>query len=172
VSKVFDPQLKVFYTPKERYGRLRLRDIYSFREIQNVNTPDHDSITAIKSMSEDEIENRIRTILRDANVTSHSPIELVDILTQKLYVNNTEDLRISGFIIKGQSFGKVHLNTIAGQLLKACQSRVDIVFLIHIPPIDDSALETFIKECESKQKNYCIMDCNDVASLFTAYKVL
>jgi len=172
VNKIYDPQANIFYTPRERYGRLLLSDVYSFREVLNVNEPNHESVTAIISMSEDEIESRIRKILKDANLTSHSPVELADVLTLNLFVNNPDDLRLSGFIIKGQSFGVIHLNTIAGQLLQVSHSPVEIVFLVHIPSIDDRALRYFIQECESKQKNYCVVDRNDIARLFIAYKML
>ena len=169
VNKIYDPKVDLFYTPRERYGRLLLSDIYSFREVQRIGEPNHKSVKEIASMSEDEIESRIRKILKDANLTSHSPVELADVLTLNLFVNNPDDLRLSGFIIKGQSFGVVHLNTIAGQLLQVSHSPVEMVFLIHVPSIDDRGLRYFIQECESKQKNYCVVDRNDLACLFRAY---
>jgi len=171
VNKIYDPRVDTFYTPRERYGRLLLGDIYSFREVQRISEPNHKSVKEITSMSEDEIECRIRGILKDANLTSHSPVELADVLTLNLFVNNPDDLRLSGFIIKGQSFGVVHLNTIAGQLLQVSHSPVEMVFLAHVPSIDDRALQYFIRECESKQKNYCVVDRNDLARLFMAYNV-
>jgi hypothetical protein len=172
VSKVYDPRADVFYTPKERYGRLVLSDVYSFRNVEEIKENSHEAATAIMSMIEDEISTRIRQILKDVNITSHSPVELADVLTQKLCVNNPDDLRLSGFIIKGQSFGRIHLKEIAGQVLQVCLSPVQIVFLVHVPPIDDKALRLFIEECESKQKNYCVVDRNDLARLFMAYRVL
>lgn len=172
VSKIYDPQADIFYTPRERYGRLLLRDVHSFREVLKVDKPDHKSVATITSMSEDEIESKIREILKDANLTSHSPVELADVLTLNLFVNNPDDLRPSGFIIKGQSFGTIHLKTIAHQLLPVSYSLVEVVFLVHIPSIDDRALQYFIKQCESRQKNYCVVDRNDLARLFIAYKML
>ncbi len=172
VNKIYDPQKDIFYTPRERYGRLHLGDIYSFREVLEVDEPTQESVTAITQMSEDEIKSRIRDILRDANVTSHSPVELADVLTLNLFVNNPDDTRLSGFIIKGQSFKVVHLKTIADQLLQVSHSPIEIVFLVHIPSIDDRALEYFIRECESRQKNYCVIDRNDLARLFLAYHAL
>lgn len=172
VNKIYDIQADTFYTPRERYGRLLLSDVYSFREVLKANEPNHEFVAVVTSMVEDEIERRIRRILKDPNLTSHSPVELADVLTLNLFVNNPDDLRLSGFIIKGQSFGVVHLNTIAGQLLQVSHSPVEIVFLVHIPKIDDRALRYFIQECESKQKNYCVIDRNDLARLFIAYKML
>lgn len=172
VSKIYDPQADIFYTPRERYGRLLLRDVHSFREVLKVDKPDHKSVATITSMSEDEIESKIREILKDANLTSHSPVELADVLTLNLFVNNPDDLRLSGFIIKGQSFGTIHLKTIAHQLLPVSHSLVEAVFLVHIPSMDDRALQYFIKQCESRQKNYCVVDRNDLARLFIAYKML
>jgi len=172
VSKIYDPRANMFYTPRERYGRLVLGDVYSLREAVKVDKPSYESITNVTSMSEDYIEKRLREILKDANLTAHSPVELADVLTLHLFVNNPDDLRLSGFIIKGQSFGSIHLNTIAGQLLQVSHSPVEIVFLIHVPSIDDRALQYFIQECESKQKNYCIIDRNDLARIFMAYKMI
>lgn len=172
VNKIYDPEADVFYTPRERYGRLLLSDIFSFREALKIKEPTCESIAKVISMTEDEIERRIREILKDANLTAHSPVELADILTLNLFVNNPEDLRLSGFIIKGRSFKKVHLNTIAGQLLQVSHSPIDIVFLVHVHPIDDRALRYFIQECESKQKNYCIINRNDLARIFMAYNMI
>jgi len=172
VNKIYDFQADIFYTPRERYGRLLLGDVYSFRKVLKVNEPNHESVATITSMKEDEIELKIREILKDTNVTGHSPVELADVLTLNLFVNNPDDLRLSGFIIKGQSFRVVHLNTIAGQLLQVSHSPVEIVFLVNIAKIDDRALRCFIQECESKQKNYCVVDRNDLARLFIAYKML
>lgn len=172
VNKVYDLRAELFYTPRERYGRLQLADIYSFKKIASVGRVEQKAIDAVVSMSEDEIDQRVRLILEDANRTSHSPIELVDVLTLNLFVNNLDDLRLSGFITKGESFGKIHLNTIGGQLLKACNSRIQVVFLIAIPPTDDPALHMFIQECARAQKNYCFVDRSDLARLFVSYNVL
>lgn len=172
VSRVYDPIARMFYTPRERYGRLLLGDIFSFREFSKVNEPDRESLEAVAAMSEDDIERGIRRILKDANVTAHSPVEIADVLTQNLFVNNPDDLRLSGFIIKGASFGVVHLNTIAGQILKVAHAPIKMVFLVHIPTIDDHALRYFIQEFESRQKNYCILDRRDITRLFLAYEIL
>jgi hypothetical protein len=134
--------------------------------------PEVEAITAIISMSEDEIDQRIRRILKDVNETKHSPVEIVDVLTQFLHVNNADDLRLAGFITKGESFGRVHLKDIGHQILKACLSPIKTVFLVHVAHIDDEAICYFIEECESKQKNYCVVDRNELARLFVAYNVL
>ncbi|MEM2108229.1 MAG: hypothetical protein QXL10_02970 [Candidatus Bathyarchaeia archaeon] len=172
VNKIYDPKAKIYYTPKEKYGRLVLDDVFSFREIRKIETPSSEAITAVAFMSENEIEAKIRHILRDANKTGHSPVEIADIFTQNLYVNNIDDLRFSAFIIKGPSFSCVHLNDIGGQILKACHSYAKIIFLVYVTRIDDNAQSYFIKECESKQKNYCIVDRNNLARLFMAYEIL
>lgn len=172
VNKIFDPKANIFYTPKERYGRLLLRDVYSFNNIQNVGTPSSEEITKVALMSEDDIEERIRTILGDVNQTNHTPIEIIDILTQHLYVNNENDLRFSGFILKGPSFNCVHLNDVAGQIMKACFSPAKMIFMIYSTKIDDPAQSYFIKMCETTQKNYCICDRNELTRLFVAYDVL
>jgi hypothetical protein len=129
VKRIYDPQAQIFYIPRERYGRLLLSDVFSFREIQKVEKPSSEALTTIASMSEDDIEEKIRNILRDANKTGHSPVEIVDVFTQNLYVNNVNDLRFSGFILKGPSFKRVDLNDIGGQILKACHSPARMVFL-------------------------------------------
>ncbi|MFB0523752.1 MAG: hypothetical protein ACETV1_08375 [Candidatus Bathyarchaeia archaeon] len=171
VSRIYDPDADTFYTPRERYGRLLLSDVYSFRKVSSVEEPTRQSVFEMMTMSEDDIEKKIRAILRDANTTSHSPVELADVLTLNLFVNNPEDLRLSGFIVKGQSFRTVHLNTIGGQLLQVSHSPVEVVFFVYVHSIDDRALRYFIQECESRQKNYCVVDRNDLARLFKAYDV-
>ena len=81
-------------------------------------------------------------------------------------------MRISGFILKGPSFGCVHLNDVGGQILKAVHSLAKIVFLVYVTKVDDPTQKYFIKECESHQKNYCIIDRDDLAKLFSGYNVL
>ncbi|XHH09790.1 MAG: hypothetical protein ACFCUE_03960 [Candidatus Bathyarchaeia archaeon] len=172
VGKVFDPESQIFYTPRERYGRLLLRDISSFKNVETIEAATPEKIKIVASMDEDAIAEKIRLILKDANLTHHGPIEIVDILTQYLFVNNTDDLRFSGFILKGSSFDAIHLNTIAGQLLKACHSVAQIVFLVFTSRLDDQAQTFFIKECNDKRKNFCIINRNELARLFSAYDVI
>jgi hypothetical protein len=172
VSKVFDLQTKVFYTPRERYGRLLLRDIYSFKDIQTIESSTPEAVSTVTSLDEDKIAEKIRLVLKDANLTHHGPVEITDILTQNVFVNNPDDLRTAGFILKGKSFEAVHLNTIAGQLLKASHSIAKVIFLVFTSRLDDQAQTYFVNECESKQKNYCIVDRNELARLFTSYNVL
>ena len=172
VGKVFDPETEVFYTPNERFGRLLLRDIYSFKNIQTVESATPEAVNTVISWDEDKIAEKIRFILKDANLTHHGPVEITDILTQNLFVNNTDDLRTSGFILKGKSFNAIHLNTIAGQILKAAHSIAQVIFLVFTSRLDDQAQTYFVNEFESKQKNYCIVDRNELARLFIAYNVL
>ena len=84
VSKIYDPKGMIYYTPIERYGRLQLKDVYSFKKIASARSPRTEDLTKVALMSEDTIEEKIRKILRDSNKTGHSPIEILDILTQKL----------------------------------------------------------------------------------------
>ncbi len=172
VSKIYDPSALAYFTPKERYGRLLLRDVYSFRDIKKVDSNGIEAMEKIKLMKEDDIDDRIRQLLGDVNKTHHSPVEIVDVLTQYLLVNNSEDLRWAGFITKGESFGCVHLKDIGHQILKACLSPIKMVFLIHISRIDDEAIRYFIDECESKRKQYCVVNCKEIAKLFIAYKLI
>lgn len=169
IGKVYDPISKIFFTPKEGHGPITLRDVYSFRAVENIEKPTLEAITATKSMSEDQIDEKIRLILDDPNRTHHSPVEVADVLTQYLHVNNTNDLRWAGFITKGVSFKCVHFQDIAHQIVKACFSPIQVIFLVFVNRIDDEAQTYFIKECQQHGKSYCIIDCSALARLFMAY---
>ena len=123
-------------------------------------------------MTENDIEKAIRYILRDCNQTSHSPIEIVDIYELKLKVNGDDDIRNAGFIIKGRSYEKVSLNSVATAIIKAINSPIEIIFVIHVGNLQDEVLFHLEKLCNKSQKMYCIIDAYDLARLLKAYSLL
>lgn len=104
VQKVYDIKTERFITPKGRIGRILLRDVYSFRKVREVTEVTTEQIDFVRKLYEDDIEEKIRGILRDQNITSHSPAEKTDVYTHKLLVNNEQDLRDVGIIIKGRGY--------------------------------------------------------------------
>jgi len=172
VRSIYDPSLEAYYTPSETFGRLKLDRIFSFKEVEKIQTASIEAITAVKSMSEDEIDDRIRKLLDDPNRCHHSPVEITDIFTQYLYVNNSNDLRWAGIISKGRSFGNVTSQQVTHQVVKACFSPLEIIILVYVNKIQHEALSEFVKLCEFHTKNYCIIDEKNLAKLFTAYQLL
>jgi len=171
IRSIYDPVAMTYYSPNETYGRLKLERIYSFKETETVEKPSIEAITAVKSMTEDEIDDKIRKILEDPNRCPHSPVEVTDIFTQCLYVNNRDDLRWAGIISKGRSFGNLTSQQLTHQVVKACFSPVQIVILVYVNKIQHEALCEFIKLCEFHAKNYCVIDERSLARLFMAYKI-
>jgi hypothetical protein len=169
VQKIYDPITRKFVIPRKRAGKLLLRDIFSFRKVGEVTQISEEQIAFVKKLRETEIELKIREILHDQNLTTHSPAENVDVYTLKLYVNNENDLRDAGMILKGKGFPKVNLKVVAPNILKAMDLPIHIVFLIHTGILDDVAREKFINQCNLAKKMYCIVDAEDLARLLIAY---
>ena len=169
VQKVYDPQTGSFATPRGRTGKLLLRDVFSFRKAGEVTQASAEQITFVRNLRETEMEPRIRDIIHDQNLTAHSPTEEVDVYTLKLYVNNENDLRDVGMILKGRGYPKVNLDAVASNILKAMDLPIHIVFLIHTGILDDVAREKFINQCDRARKMYCVVDAEDLARLFIAY---
>ena len=169
VQKVYDPQTGSFATPRGRTGKLLLRDVFSFRKAGEVTQASAEQITFVRNLRETEMEPRIRDIIHDQNLTAHSPTEEVDVYTLKLYVNNENDLRDVGMVLKGRGYPKVNLDAVASNILKAMDLPIHIVFLIHTGILDDVAREKFINQCDRARKMYCVVDAEDLARLFIAY---
>lgn len=169
VQKVYDLSTGTYVTPKGRLGRVPLYEIFSFRKVKKVPEVSDEQTKATRKLSETEIEEKIRGILRDQNITSHGPAERADIFTTKLFVNNENDLRNSAFIIKGKGYPKVYLGSVAVNILKAVELPVDIVFLVHTGSILDEAQEKFIKQCDLNRKMYCMIDPIELTGLLIAY---
>lgn len=173
VQKVFDIETERFITPKGRIGKLLLRDVYSFRKAREVTEVTKEQIEFVKKLYEDDIEEKIRGILRDQNITSHSPAEKTDVYTHKLFVNGEQDLRDVGIIIKGRGYlPKVNLSDVASNILKAVDLPIQIVFLIHIGVLLDEAREKFVNQCNRAKKMYCVVDPRDLARLLLAYNIM
>lgn len=172
IQKVYDLTTSKFVTPKGRVGKLLLHEVFSFRKVEKINGVSKEQTSLVQELRETEIESRIREILRDQNITSHSPVERVDVYTLKLFVNNENDLRDVGMILKGRGYPKVNLQSIASNILNAIDLPIDIVFLVHIGILDDVAREKFINQCNRAKKMYCVIDAEDLAKLFLAYNKL
>lgn len=131
VQKVYDLETADFVTPKKRIGKILLHDVFSFRRGQQVVDVTGEQVDLAKSLYEIEIEKKIREILQDQNITSHSPAEKMDVYTMKLHINNEKDLRDVGMILKGRGYPTINLDSIASNILKAVDLPVHIVFLVH-----------------------------------------
>jgi len=172
VQKVYDLKSRVYVTLKGRIGKILLHEVFSFKKVAKVIDVKNQHVRKVKRLSEIEMEEKIRSILKDQNITSHSPAEKADIFTTKLFVNNKNDLRNSAFILKGKGYSKINLESIATNLLKAVELPVDIVFLVYVGSILDEAQEKFIKQCTLHRKMYCIIDPVNLTRLLVAYDKL
>lgn len=169
IQKVYDFGTAKFVTPRGRIGKLLLQEIFSFRKVKEVNRVSKEQISFVRELRETEIELKIREILHDQNITAHSPVERVDVYTLKLYVNNENDLRDVGIILKGRGYPKVNLDSVASNILNAIDLPIHIVLLVHTGILDDVAREKFINQCNRAKKMYCVIDAEDLARLFLAY---
>ena len=169
IQKVYDLDTENFVTPRGRIGKLLLYDVFSFRRARKVTRVSEEQISFVRKLRESEIERKIREILQDQNITTHSPVEKVDVYTLKLCVNNENDLRDVGMILKGRGYPKVNLDSVASNILKAIDLPIHIVFLIHTGVLDDVAKEKFINQCNRAKKMYCVVDAEDLTRLLMAY---
>jgi hypothetical protein len=169
VQKVFDLQSEAFVSPTGRVGKIAIQDIYSFRKAREISEVTEQQTQITAKMSEDDVEKKIREILQDQNITSHSPAEKTDIYTHKLFVNNENDLRDVAIIIKGKGYPKVTLSDMASNLLKAVDLPVQIVFLVHTGTLFDEPREKFTTQCDRAKKMYCIVDVIDLTKLLLSY---
>jgi len=172
IQKIYDLNTAMYITPKKRIGKVLVHEIFSFRKITTVTKVLEANIKIVQNMSENEIEKKIREILKDQNITPHGPAERADIFTTKLFINNKRDLRNSAFIIKGKSYPKVNLEAIASNLLKAILLPVDIIFLVHTGILLDEPQNIFIQQCNKYEKMYCIIGPIELTRLLIAYNKL
>jgi len=175
VQKIYNFHSNIWFTPRERYGKLPIEDIYSFGEVAKVSREEAEKYRDyVASLKEDEIEERLRKIVGDLGHTPHTPIERVDYLTYKLKINNEYDIRDAGVVIKGGSFGsQITLKTISHQLVKAFKlENVELVIVISIPTLADEVREYIEWFSKVTNKMYTIIDTTDLARLFLAYNVL
>lgn len=172
VSKIYDMYGDTWFTPTERFGKLLPEDIHSFIRIKEIKDAAHE-IERISSMSEDMVEAKLREILMDQGNTPHTPIEIADIFSTKIKINNESDLRNAAFILKGSSYSpQVTLKTVANQILKVFDLPIDLVIFIYVTSMGDDAKQKFIEQCELRRKMYCILGPDDLARLFVAYDLM
>jgi hypothetical protein len=169
MQKIFDPETQGFVTPTARIGKIIVHDVYSFRKTGKVSEVTDEQLQITRQMSENEIGKRIRQILHDQNITSHSPAEKADIYLHKLFVNNEDDLRDAAIIIKGKGYPKITLSDIASNLVKAVDLPVQLVFLVYTGILLDEPREKFTNQCDRAKKMHCIIDVVDLTKLFLAY---
>ena len=131
VQKLLDIENNILVTPLGRIGKISLADIYSFRKFRSIIAVSHEQTEISTKLSENEIGEKIRDILQDKNITSHSPAELADIYIHKLFLNNESDLRDCAIIIKGKGYPKITLADVASNILKAVDLPVQLVILLH-----------------------------------------
>lgn len=178
VQKLHNPIRDIWFHPQERPGKIALDDIFTFREISRVHRDkiksDTELISKIGEMSEDDIENKIRSIVGEIGSTKHTPIEEVDVFLCKIRINNEHDLRNAGIVIKkGSKRKQITLRDLGHQLLKAVDNdAIDLIILIHIAPIADDVRTKLINLCNKLNKMYCIVDVAELARLLTAYNMI
>jgi len=169
VQQAFDLETEAFVTPIGRIGKILLHSVYSFRKVREITEVTKEQVEITRRMLEDEIEEKIREILQDQNITSHGPAEKTDIYEHKLLVNNQNDLRDVGIIIKGRGYPKIPLRDVAANILKAVDLPVQIVFLIHTGILFDESREKFTNQCNRAKKMHCVVDPTDLTKLLIAY---
>lgn len=169
VQQVFDLETEAFVTPIGRIGKILLHSVYSFRKVREIAEVTKEQVEITRRMSEDKIEEKIREILQDQNITSHGPAEKTDVYEHKLFVNNENDLRDVGIIVKGRGYPKISLRDVASNILKAVDLPVQIVFLIHTGILFDEAREKFTNQCDRAKKMRCVVDPIDLTKLLVAY---
>jgi hypothetical protein len=169
VQQIFDLETETFVTPRERIGKILLHQIYSFRKVREITMVPNEQVDIIKQMTENQIEEKIRRILCDKNITAHGPAEKTDVYPNKLFVNNENDIRDVAIILKGKGYPKISLRDVASNIIKAVDLPVQIVILIYTGILLDEAREKFVNLCNKYKKMYSLVDPIDLTKLLVAY---
>jgi len=172
VQQIYDPYIRLFVTPSNYIGECKIFKIFSFKEIEKIKNISNEEKQKVQILDENEIELKIRIILGESNKTSHAPTERLDVWPHKLYINNNDDIRDGGIIIKGKSYKKVFLKDVSTNIIKGMDEPISLIILIYIGFINDEVKHYFIKECNAHNKLYTFVDLIDLTKLFKAYNVL
>lgn len=128
-----------------------------------------DVLETIRQLDErEEIEPWIQAILHDTNHTPHGPSEIVDILTHKVTVKNTDCL--AAFILKGKSFPVVKAKHVSHQIFRL-ERITDLSCAVFAASgtVMDEVKEQFVSTASRLNCQYVIMDASDLARLFIAF---
>jgi hypothetical protein len=113
----------------------------------------------------------VQSILFDTNRTPHGPAEIVDILTHKLVVRETEGL--AAIVLKGRSFPTVRPADISHQLYRLERvPGLNYAILAATGTVLDEVKAQFVSICTRLGFAYCVMDAHDLARIFVAYGFL
>lgn len=172
VQGIYDPLLGDYIIPKGRFGKLFMEEIHSFAKVAAIDNVTPSKLDKVKQMTEVEMEEKLRFILKDENSTADSPAERTDIFAFKIRISGTKDLRDAAFILKGRGYPKVTLNKISTNLLKAISLPADLIVVVHVGSIEDEPLEHLKNLCNDKHKMFCVIQATDFARLLEAFGLL
>nr|CBH38629.1 hypothetical protein BSM_21060 [uncultured archaeon] len=151
---------------------IKIHEIDEFSEIMTIPAAAiNDTILSnIRELNEKtEMEPFIREILSDPNETPHGPTEIADILTSHVHVRG--DKRLAAFILKGKSFDKVTSRHVTHQFAKLRQiPQIGLMVFGAVGNIQDDAQKDFVQTAKDAGCDYLIIDAQDCARLFIAYK--
>lgn len=151
---------------------IKIHEIDEFSEIRSI--PDasiNDTILSnIRELNEKtEMEPFIREILSDPNETPHGPTEIADILTSHVHVRG--DKRLAAFILKGKSFKRVSSKDVTHQFAKLRSiPQLSLMVFGAVGNIHDEPKKNFLQAASDARCDYLIIDAQDCARLFIAYK--
>lgn len=147
---------------------INIDDIQSFTKIKSVKRGEisEDVINSVKELNEKtQIEPFIRSSIYDYNDTPHGPMEIVDILTTRLTVENKS--KYSAFILKGKSFKTVNAQDVSHQIYRLKKiNGIEVAIFAYTGNLLDQPQEEFITICSEIGCLYSIWDCVDLGRLF------
>jgi hypothetical protein len=169
-QKIYDLETESFIIPEHFTKEIFVQNIFSFKNIVDVKEIPEKQLKIIENLSENQIKEKINYILKEDNITSHGPTEILDIWTQKLRILDENDYRLAGFIIKGKSYKKIKIDDIAVNLIKATtQPNIELLILLYTGILDDLARKLFIDDTKMSKKMFCFIGKEDLARLYLAY---
>lgn len=173
VKKIYDLVSESYVFSSNFSSKLTISDIFSFEKVKTFNEEILPvDIELVKEMSEKEIISRFSKIIHEMNEVPHGPAELADLLTGKIYINNSLDNRDSAFVFKGKSFKAIKPTEVAHQFLKAARTSAKILFFVYTGDILDEVREEFIQVSAGANKPYCFIDLEEITRIFKAYHLL
>lgn len=153
-------------------GIIKIHEIDEFSEIKTIPDAAINNIilSNISELDEkSEMERFIREILYDPNETPHGPTEIADILTSHVHIRGNK--RLAAFVLKGKSFQRVSSRDVTHQFAKLRQiPQLNLMVFGAVGNIQDDAQRDFVQAAIDVGCDYFIIDAQDWARLFIAYK--
>lgn len=153
---------------------IKIDQIESFSKIKSIASKDVSDavISTVRNLNEKtQIEPFIRSSIYDINDTPHGPMEITDILTTKVTLNDSPIY--AAFIIKGKSFKAIKAQDVSHQIYRLRKiDGLQLAVFAYTGALLDQPQEEFVSICRDVGCDYSIWDALDLGRLFISEGLL